>query len=147
MTSAAAAPSLVCEELPAVTVPFAWKTGFSFASASSEVSARGPSSLSKIVSVWTGFGRRRSGPRFPLSPARSRRRNGLRACALQRVLMAAVSEGVGIFARDAVLALDLLGGQAHVDVDLRVDDRRTRDWARACCRPSGIMLMDSRRPR
>jgi hypothetical protein len=34
MTMAAAAPSLVCEELPAVTVPLAWKTGFSLASAS-----------------------------------------------------------------------------------------------------------------
>ena len=36
------------------------------------------------------------------------------------VLMAAVGEGVGILARDAVLALHLLGGEAHVDVDLRV---------------------------
>ena len=35
MTSAAAAPSLVCDALPAVTVPLAWKTGFSFARASS----------------------------------------------------------------------------------------------------------------
>ena len=51
MTTAAAAPSEVCEELPAVTVPFAWKTGLSLARASSEVSARGPSSLSKIASV------------------------------------------------------------------------------------------------
>ena len=55
ITRAAAAPSLVCEELPAVTVPWAWKTGFNFARASREVSARGPSSLSKMVSVWTGF--------------------------------------------------------------------------------------------
>ena len=50
ITSTAAAPSLVCDEFPAVTLPRAAKTGRSFASASSEVSARGPSSVSKIVS-------------------------------------------------------------------------------------------------
>ena len=42
---AAAAPSLVCDALPAVTLPCAWKAGFSLASASSEVSRRGPSSV------------------------------------------------------------------------------------------------------
>ena len=51
MTTAAAAPSEVCEELPAVTVPLAWKTGLSLARASREVSARGPSSCLKMVSV------------------------------------------------------------------------------------------------
>ena len=43
-TISAPAPSDVCELLPAVTLPFAANTGFSFASASSVVSARGPSS-------------------------------------------------------------------------------------------------------
>ena len=51
MTTAAAAPSEVWEELPAVTVPLAWKTGLSLARASREVSARGPSSCLKMVSV------------------------------------------------------------------------------------------------
>ena len=37
----APAPSLVCELLPAVTLPLAANTGFNLASASSEVSARG----------------------------------------------------------------------------------------------------------
>jgi len=40
----APAPSEVCELLPAVTEPFAANTGFSFASPSSVVSARRPSS-------------------------------------------------------------------------------------------------------
>ena len=47
MTTTAAAPSLVCDELPAVTEPLAWNAGLSFASASSDVSRRGPSSTSK----------------------------------------------------------------------------------------------------
>ncbi len=45
-----AAPSLVCEELPAVTEPFASNTGFNFANASTVVSARGPSSVSTMKS-------------------------------------------------------------------------------------------------
>ena len=44
MSTTAAAPSEVCELLPAVMLPFAANTGFSFASASGEVSRRGPSS-------------------------------------------------------------------------------------------------------
>ena len=51
MSTAAAAPSEVCEELPAVTVPCAWKAGLSWASASAEVSARGPSSAVKARST------------------------------------------------------------------------------------------------
>ena len=34
MTTTAAAPSLICDELPAVTVPLTWNAGFSLASAS-----------------------------------------------------------------------------------------------------------------
>jgi hypothetical protein len=50
----AAAPSLVCDELPAVTVPCAWNAGFSDASAVNEVSRRGPSSVSKVISFTAG---------------------------------------------------------------------------------------------
>ena len=46
ITITKAAPSLVCEELPAVTQPPAANAGFNFAKASLEVSARGPSSVS-----------------------------------------------------------------------------------------------------
>ena len=42
ITSTKAAPSLICEEFPAVTLPFAAKTGFSFPSASKEVPFLGP---------------------------------------------------------------------------------------------------------
>src|SRR6267378_4274701 len=50
-----AAPSLMGELLPAVTVPLAWKAGFSLARASREVSARGSSSVSKIKVCVVGF--------------------------------------------------------------------------------------------
>ena len=40
-----AAPSLICEEFPAVTLPSAAKTGFNFDNASIEVPNLGPSSL------------------------------------------------------------------------------------------------------
>jgi hypothetical protein len=45
-----AAPSDVCDELPAVTLPPATKTGLSLAKASTLVSARGPSSLLTVNS-------------------------------------------------------------------------------------------------
>ena len=49
MMSTAAAPSLVCELLPAVTVPFMAKAGRSLASAARLVSWRTPSSCLKTV--------------------------------------------------------------------------------------------------
>src|SRR5438046_1354966 len=49
MTSTAAAPSFSPDELPAVTVPPFRKTGGSFASASNDVSGRGPSSRLRIT--------------------------------------------------------------------------------------------------
>src|ERR1041385_8388513 len=55
ITTVAAAPSEVCDELPAVTVPLAWKAGFRLPSASLEVSARGPSSTLKTISIRLGF--------------------------------------------------------------------------------------------
>jgi hypothetical protein len=48
VTTQAAAPSLIVEALPAVTVPFERKAGFNFASESSDESSRGPSSVSNI---------------------------------------------------------------------------------------------------
>src|SRR6185437_16404012 len=51
INTVAAAPSEVWDALPAVTMPFAWNAGFSFASASSDVSARGPSSVTNIDSI------------------------------------------------------------------------------------------------
>ncbi len=47
ITTSAAAPSLVCDELPAVTLPPLRKTGLSLPIASRVESARTPSSLSK----------------------------------------------------------------------------------------------------
>ena len=63
-----AAPSLRVEALPAVTVPPSRKTGFSFASFSSEVSARGPSSS---LTVTGSSPRRRGGASTGRSPRRS----------------------------------------------------------------------------
>src|SRR5207249_10405554 len=47
MITVAAAPSLIGELFPAVTVPLAWNAGFSLARTSRLVSARGSSSLAK----------------------------------------------------------------------------------------------------
>ena len=44
MTMTAAAPSLICDEFPAVTVPVTENAGFSFASVSMFESCRTPSS-------------------------------------------------------------------------------------------------------
>ena len=57
ITTAAAAPSDICDELPAVTVPFMWNAGFSASKASSEVSARGPSSTLKMISCALAWSR------------------------------------------------------------------------------------------
>ncbi len=50
ITSKAAAPSLMPEELPAVTVPPSLKAGFNFARSSKVTSSRGCSSVSKLIS-------------------------------------------------------------------------------------------------
>ena len=50
MTTRAAAPSLMAEELPAVTMPSGLKAGRSFASVSTVDPSRGPSSVSKTIS-------------------------------------------------------------------------------------------------
>src|SRR5581483_10582712 len=55
ITTAAAAPSDICDELPAVTVPFTWNAALSESNASSDVSARGPSSTLKTISCLFGF--------------------------------------------------------------------------------------------
>src|SRR6266478_2201644 len=56
ITTVAAAPSLIGELFPAVTVPLAWKAGFSLARTSRDVSARGSSSVSKRKVCVVGFG-------------------------------------------------------------------------------------------
>jgi hypothetical protein len=53
-STSAEAPSLVCEELPAVTEPDTWKAGASFPRASRDVSRRGPSSVSNGTSRDSG---------------------------------------------------------------------------------------------
>ncbi len=62
MISTAEAPSVICEEFPAVTLPSSLKAGFRLASASTVESGRMPSSVAKISSVslpsssWTATG-------------------------------------------------------------------------------------------
>src|ERR1700720_1655131 len=56
MTTQAAAPSLMGELLPAVTQPLTWNAGLSLARTSSEVSARGSSSVSKRKVCVVGLG-------------------------------------------------------------------------------------------
>src|SRR5258708_2478933 len=55
MTTAAAAPSLIGELFPAVTLPLAWNAGFNLARTSREVSESGSSSVSKRNVRVVGF--------------------------------------------------------------------------------------------
>ena len=99
-----AAPSLICEELPAVTVPPSRNTGRSLASFSSVVSGRGPSSACTVTGspfgCGTGTGTISSSKR-PASGGRDRA-----PVALEREL-------VLVGARDAVALGDVLGRLAH----------------------------------
>ena len=113
MRTAAAAPSEVCEELPAVTVPCAWKAGLSWASASAEVSARGPSSAEKTRFLdpgLAGFASGHGGCDGDGNEFFGEAAGGLRG---ERFLVACEGEGVLIFAGDGVAAGDALGGEAH----------------------------------
>ena len=55
ITIAAAAPSDICEEFPAVVMPLAWNAGLSAARACGDVSARGPSSTLNVISIRLGL--------------------------------------------------------------------------------------------
>src|SRR5260370_36252284 len=55
MITVAAARSFIGELFPAVTVPFAWNAGLSLARTSSEVSARGSSSVANVNVCVAGF--------------------------------------------------------------------------------------------
>ncbi len=103
MSNDAAAPSLSGQALPAVTVPSSLNAGFSVASFSSVVPARGPSSLETTV------------PSSSVSGTISRSKN---AGLLGRdgALLRALGVVVLLLARDAVALGDVLGGQAHRDV-------------------------------
>jgi hypothetical protein len=92
MISTAEAPSVIWEELPAVTLPSSLNAGFRFANVATEESARMPSSDSSSVHRWRvprRLGRRpgrshyRIGPRLSPGPragdSRPKRRRGPRA--------------------------------------------------------------------
>ena len=106
MTSTAAAPSLSGQALPAVTVPCSGsKTGFSAASFSIVVFGRGPSSLvssppSGSVTATISLSK------WPDSCAAT-----ARVCEIERPFVLRL-------ARDLAARGDLLGGQAHRDVDV-----------------------------
>ena len=112
MRTAAAAPSEVCEELPAVTVPCAWKAGLSWARASAEVSARGPSSAenTSFMDGLAGLCSGRGGGDGDRNEFFVEAAGGLRG---DGFLVAREGEGVLIVAGDAVAAGDALGGEAH----------------------------------
>ena len=129
VSSTAAAPSLSGHELPAVTPPPSRKTGWSSASFSTVVPARGPSSLSTVPLSGVS-----TGDDLAVEEALVARLDGevLRA---RGVL-------VHVLALDAELLGDVLGGLAHRDVDVRravvalelrvlgVGQRRLGCWAR-----------------
>ncbi len=102
-TTSAAAPSLICEALPAVTVPRLAERGRSLPSASSDVSGRGPSSCVTIVSPLRRHGDRHDLVQLSAGPGRCP------AMAFQR-------KRVLIRARDAARFGDVIGLGAHGDV-------------------------------
>ena len=124
MMSTAEAPSVICDELPAVTLPSGLNAGFSLASVSAVVSGRMPSSAVTISSVsmslpvslssglaWTGM--------ISLS-----KRPSSVAWAARCWLLGA--EGVEVLAGEAPLLGDQLGrdalGHEAADVGVALDD-------------------------
>ena len=105
VTTSAAAPSLMPDALPAVTVPSFLNAGFSAASFSAVVPARGYSSVST-----------RSGSPFFCGTSTGTI-SALKLPSCDRLRGAALTLGgerVLIGARDAVAARNLFGGDAHV---------------------------------
>ncbi len=101
-----AAPSLSVDALPAVTVPPSRKAGRSVASFSSEVSARGPSSISTATGSPRRSGSRRlHGDHLLGEPAL--------AGGVHSARMALQREAVLLGAGDLVSLGDVLGGLAH----------------------------------
>ena len=115
ITSAAAAPSLVCEEFPAVTDPLHVKDRLQFCQC-----------LERRVAPRTLI------PEQHVGSGRLYRHNFFcklsRGLGMQCVLMAPQSEGVLFCARNTVPSLQGLGGKPHAHVDFwpHVDERRIR---------------------
>ena len=133
MSSTAAAPSLMPDELPAVTEPSFWKTGLSLASCSREVCAR-------VLVLRERLARARQ-----RRPRRSARRSAPPRSRSRGALLALQRECVLLRARDAVALGDLLGGDAHVVVAEGVGDQRERPVDRA--RASRVASRRARRSR
>ena len=137
ITTTADAPSLVCDELPAVTVPFTWNAGLSFASASSDVSRRGPSSASTDVAV--------CGRRGSARPQVAHDSVGEAAgvdCG-HRALVAAQRERVLLLARDARLAGVVLGDEPRRQIDVRIVVSTSAGFGATLLPPIGTRLIDS----
>src|ERR1051326_8295395 len=126
-TRTAAAPSEICEELPAVTVPFLRKTGFSAASFSIEVSGRGPSSFACVTfaplfcgaSIGTISSAKRplSGRHYLLGEAPAPGRGARAPVAFER-------GGILVLAADVVLLGDVLRRLAVADERIKLAQPR-----------------------
>ena len=119
MTRTAAAPSLVCDELPAVTVPLHVERRPQLAERLERRIAARPLVVSDATTVPT-VAARRAPDDLVVEPAGVDRGD--------RALMAAQRERVLLLARDRRLARVVLGDQPgrEVDVGIAVDQRRVR---------------------
>ena len=140
----AAAPSLVCDELPAVTLPLAWKAGLSLASASSEVSRRGPSSVS------TSRLRRRPARRPTAGAASTTSAStGTISSAKRPASMAAIAlrwlSSAKASCASRVISTRARGSRRRARSTGRRRDRcrPASGWARRLCPPIGTRLIDS----
>ena len=123
MISTADAPSVICDELPAVTLPSSLKAGLRLASASTVESGRMPSSAVSSSSVsLPSSSRTATGHDLVLEAALGRGPGG--------ALVALHREGVELLTRDAPLVGDHLGADALAEQPARLGVARPSCGAR-----------------
>ena len=151
ITSAAAAPSDVCDEVPAVTVPLAWNTGFSFAErfhrgVAPHAFVRVKGRFSDLISIC------RPACRVTVSSSRKTTVTGTISSLNLPASIAALPGGVNarqiilLFACDLVFARNVLRRQPHIQIGVRVAFDSV-GWAKDRIRPSGAMTLIRRRHR
>ena len=146
MMSTAEAPSVICDELPAVTLPSGLKAGFRLARTSAVVSGRMPSSwVEHLVGDLALVVLHVHGHDLALEPALGRGPGG--------VLLAAGREGVEVLTGEAPLVGDHLGRDALGDEAAALGvaghhlGPKGKPRSRTTEEPMGVWVMSRRRRR